>query len=256
MRTVETIIQGLKKHIEMSKILEKRDQNFQKILQERNFFRTNAISYSEENKKLQDKVSKLQQKVRDLEIDNKNYRTYLFKNRDIDSKFECKRQEHNLEVLNQMTKDNLQIRSILNPGSRNDAKRTNEELGYHQSQLIIKETFSKNPKEKENSFNANWKMFKKKETFVESLSKPHTRVVRPISNYTDGMKNGLCTVTDKMAAYRPISNLKHKRRLKSCVRSNGLKDKPSTAKARFETKLKGDNFKVGMDNTLSFLLKD
>lgn len=256
MRTVEKVVQGLKKHIENAKVLEKRDSNFQKLLQERNFFRSNMLSLTQENECLQKTVSKLQTKVRNLEIDNNNYRTYLFKNREVESKHEYKHLGQTNEALNRITKESMLIKSFNGSNSNDTNKLKPRELGCRESRILIKQKFTATSTDKENQLKANWAMFKKKETFIESMHKAHLRAIRPMSNYTQGMENGLCVVKEGMTAYLPESNVKPKKRLKSCVQTRRVEKRPEVVRTALGTTLKKDKMVIGANNTLTFLLNE
>lgn len=253
MKTVEKVIQGLKRHLDASRVLEKRDQSFQKILKERNFFRANAISLSEENKRLEKNLAKLQTKMRNLEIDNNNYRTFLFKNKESEPRKDFKPQVNTLELLSKITQDNLRVKSFVNSDLRDASRENVHELGYRETQTIIKTTFNRTKREGENVFKANWSLFKKKETFVDSINKAKMRASRPLSNYKCpdlGIGN-----IKEMGPCPQSPKLKQKERLKSCLQIRTADTKMGQLKGRLASKFKGEKFRVGPDKTLSFLLE-
>lgn len=257
MRTLEKVIAGLKKHIAMGKIIEKRDENFQKILKERNFFRENTIRLTEESEGHKKSITKLQQKVRNLEIDNNNYRTYLFKNREIESRHEYKRQEHTIEVLGHMTKETLRINSMITPEGGASHKKV-KKFGVTEHASGFKDRSPKVPIDNENGPHADWKMFKKKDAFAGDSGKVGYRIGRPISSIAFAFDNGFGGSSEKLFNPPSTSFRLEKSRLKSCAMKTPVDEngRPKTIKGRMISKMSSGGSGVINQKTLSYLLSE
>lgn len=237
---MSNIVKTLKKHLESTKLIEKQDAAFQHILQERNFFRANSLALAEENEELKKKLNQSRFKLKNLEIDNGNYRTFLFKNREIEAKNEMARQKHTFRVLSELAKD-----------KNTEEKEEKESMEDFEEKSIEYKQSQRNQFSAKRMFKANWQVFKNKNVFVGNIYNTMKK-----TNYSSYSRIKFKKIgDDNYKGLDPFEIKKNKFRLKSCCTSKKGLIKQNVK--RKEKKMFGkESFKLNKDYTLSFLLRE
>lgn len=239
------IIKNLKKHLESTKLIEKQNAAFQQVLQERNFFRANSLALAEENEELKKRLGQMKFKIKNLEIDNGNYKTFLYKNREAEVKDEMERQKHTFKILDKITNQQLNKVNI-----DYDVEKPRE-VSYNSKT-------SKNHKEidfdAKRMFKANWQVFKNKNAFADNIYNTiKDRTI--VSGYSSYGKIKFKKISNGGSAKGPFNVKNNKFRLKSCCPKKNMNDQTIVNKRNKKNVFAKESFKLNKDYTLSYLLR-
>lgn len=255
MKTLEKVIKDLKKEIEIEKTAETRDKKSKMLLKERNYYKANSMALMAKNDKLREKVEKLQDHNRNLEIDNHNLKRFFYKQKEKETVKEQKRQENNFELLDHVTKDSKRMK-IMMSSEVGENKRITLKSSYNKGKLLIGEESKKLHLDNENNVKMNWKLFKKKDTFFEHMRKAQMKANAHVRGLTINIESGFTSVKDVATRTRATSFGIRSAKRDSYLQTPQHRQFSGTDKTQVSLQFKNRSIKVDRNNTISFLLNE